>query len=79
MATFQEAISSAVKAQAARNGLKNKDIAESMGISRDALWRRLSNRLTWNSEDFEKLARAIGLDSSWQLMDLAREEQHLAA
>ena len=79
MATFQEAISSAVRTQTARRGLQNKEVAKSMGLSRDAFWRRLSNRVPWDSEDFEKLAHSLGLATSWELLDLARQEQKLAA
>ncbi|MCI1637984.1 MAG: hypothetical protein LKI30_07795 [Bifidobacterium crudilactis] len=79
MASFQEAISSAVKTQATRRGLAYKDIASTMQISRSNFWRHLSNKQLWNSDDFEKLAEALGLHSSWELRRLAQNEQELAS
>ncbi|MCI1868524.1 hypothetical protein [Bifidobacterium crudilactis] len=79
MASFQEAISSAVKTQATRRGLAYKDIASTMQISRSNFWRHLSNKQLWNSDDFEKLAAALGLHNSWELLRLAQNEQELAS
>jgi AcrR family transcriptional regulator len=79
MASFQEAISSAVKTQATRRGIAYQDIAASMQISRSSFWRHLSNKQLWNSEDFDKLAAALGLSSSWDLLQIAQSEQELAS
>lgn len=79
MASLQEAISSAVKTQAARRGIPYKDLAATLQTSRNRLWRHLSNKQLWNSDDIEKYAEALGLQSSWELLRLAQNEQELAS
>ena len=79
MASLQEAISSAVKTQASRRGIAYKDLAATLQTTRNGLWRHLSNKQLWNSDDIEKLPEALGLHSSWELLRLAQNEQELAS
>lgn len=79
MSTFQVAVSNAVRTQAARKKLTFTDVASSMGISRESLARRLANKQSWDANDFEPLARSLGLKNVWEFMELAKNEQRLAA
>jgi cyanate lyase len=74
MPTFQESISLAVKTQAARKGIEYQTIAKTLGMTRATLWRRLTNEKTWDTDNFEALANALGLSSSWELLALANKE-----
>lgn len=78
MPTLSEAISTAVRVQAARTGTSLGVIAATLGISRTALWKRMSNELPWSTEDFDKIADALGLADSWELIKLAEQEADTA-
>ncbi|WP_137655859.1 hypothetical protein [Bifidobacterium moukalabense] len=78
MASFQDAITNAVKTQAARKDVSNGDIAGALGISRQMLWRYLNHEAAWNSDQFPPLAKVLGLESEWALFDLAKQEAVIA-
>lgn len=76
--SLNEAITAVVRIQTTRKGITLADLAKTLGKSRTTFWDRLSGRRAWDTEDFESLAAALGMESSWQLLDAARNEQQSA-
>lgn len=73
-----KAISMAIKTQAKRAGVSNKQLAEAIGKSHDAFSRRINNRTTWQLDELDCMAPELGLSDGWALLDLARQEQRLS-
>ena len=78
MSDMNEAISTAVKVQAAREGISLSKVFESIGMSRTSFWERLGGKRPWDTDDFDKLASALNLESAWSLIDIAKNEQLIA-
>ncbi|XOQ63304.1 MAG: hypothetical protein ACFWT0_01570 [Bifidobacterium crudilactis] len=72
---LNDAVTAAVRVQSTRKGISLSSVAEALGTSRTSFWERLSGRKAWDTEDFDGLARALGLESSWQLLEAAKHEQ----
>lgn len=77
MSTMTQAISSAVRVRAAREGLTLTAIAEKAGIKKTAFGDRMAGRRSWTTEELSGLANALNLPSSWDLFDLAKHEAEL--
>ncbi|MFT8787411.1 MAG: hypothetical protein ABF806_02500 [Bifidobacterium psychraerophilum] len=72
---LNEAVTAAVSVQSMRKSISLSSVAEALGTSRTSFWERLSGRKTWDTEDIDGLAKALGLESSWQLLEVAKREQ----
>lgn len=46
-----------------KSGLKLSFIAESIGVSRAALWKKLNNRSSFNQYEIESLCNILGIKS----------------
>lgn len=77
MTSMNDAISTAVKVQAARIGKSLNEIYTELGMGRTTFWERLNGKRAWNTEEFEQLATILKLKSSWDLLKLAEKEQDI--
>lgn len=74
MPNINEAISTAIRVQAARIGKPLNEISAALSIGRTAFWNRLSNEKPWNTSDLEKIAGVLELADAWEVIRLAEQE-----
>lgn len=68
----------AVKTQSKRVNVTNDELAQSAGMSRDAVSRRLNNHIEWKLDELDAIAQTLQLPDAWALIDLAKSEQELS-
>ena len=78
MNAINSAISMAVKTQSKRVNVTNDELAQSAGMSRDAVSRRLNNHTEWKLDELDAIAQTLQLPDAWALIDLAKSEQELS-
>ncbi len=76
--TLDEAISLAVKIQAARIGSTLKQVRERAGYAPTTFQDRYKGRRPWNTNDVDRLAKALGLPDGFALYAAARGEAYRA-
>lgn len=75
MCQIQTSISQAVKVQATRERLSLTHIAELSRMSKTAFFDRVNNRKDWKTQQIERVARSLNLNSGWELLQLAKQEK----
>lgn len=78
MNQLNQAISSAIRVRAVREGKTLTAIAKDSGIKTTSFFDRMTNKRCWDIEQLESLALALGLKSSFDLFELAEHEAELA-
>lgn len=78
MNSMDSAISTAIRIEGLRQKQKMEDLAASAGIPCTTFFDRLCGRRSWNTEELAKVSKALNLNSMWELLDLAKDEQRLA-
>lgn len=74
--SLNEAISRAVKIQAARTGTTLKRVRERAGYAPTTFQDRYKGRRPWNTNDVDRLAKALGLPDGFALYAVARGEAY---
>ena len=59
--TYTESVSTEVRAALARKGLRQWELAVSLGWSQVMLSRRMSGRVAWSTADLEQIAAALDI------------------
>lgn len=75
MCKIQASISQAVKVQATRERLSLTRVAALSCMSKNAFFDRVNNRKDWKTQQIERVARSLNLNSGWELLQLAKEEK----
>lgn len=75
MCQIQASISQAVKVQATRERLSLTRVATLSRMSKNAFFDRVNNRKDWKTQQIERVARSLNLNSGWELLQLAKEEK----
>ena len=61
---LSELVSQEVRAWMARQGIKQAELAEALGITQQAVSHRLTGRTSWNLDDLEPVAALLGVSVS---------------
>lgn len=77
MNQLNQAISSAIRVRAIRESKTLTSIAEDSGIKTTSFFDRMNNKRCWDIEQIEALAKALGLKSAFDLLELAETESRL--
>lgn len=64
--SFQSLIAMNIRVESARRGLKQKDIANALGITGGAVSLKWSGKRQWSAEDIERIAHYFGIEP-WDL------------
>ena len=72
MASTQEIVSRGIRAQMAAQKIKQKDLADSLGIQRRALYRRLDGSKPWELDELDVVAKRLGFDDMYALLEASR-------
>lgn len=75
-ATFSEALTAEIRAEMARQNIRNPTLATLSGINRTEIWRKVNNHRLLDSAEMKQIADGLGIS----LAELtARAEAALAA
>ena len=81
--TSNNAVSKVISAQLASKGQSKMALADYLGFTREALGRRLSDKMNWNLDELDKVASFLGYGNAIDLMELSKiltdAEQRLAS
>ena len=80
MDDFETCLNKAVEAQRGRAGISKTELSRRLGwgVNLSRLNARLSGDAGWTTTELDKVSKSLGLADGWALLDLARQEQHLA-
>ncbi len=61
MTPLDEQISEAVRVESARRRMTQQDVADALGLSRSAIYARLTGRQSWRVNELPPLSTALGV------------------
>ncbi len=71
-------MAAAIRVRLTRLDMTQEALAQRIGMAPASLSARLSGRTLLDTGDFDAIAKALGLDDAFALVDLARDERGLA-
>lgn len=72
--SLETIIATNIRAEAARRGLLQKDIAEALGLTQGAISHKWAGRRAWTFRELDKIAALYGLEA-WQLCKPSEYEE----
>lgn len=72
MTSTNEQLSNTIEAQLASKKLAKRDLAQELGMTREHLGRKLSNKYSWSLPELDTVSRFLGYKSAFDLVDLSK-------
>lgn len=74
MSVLNDAVTAAIRAVSHVQGVSLHTVCENAGLDPDTFTSRLNGETSWDSEEIDRIARALGLRDGWGLYAAAKVE-----